>query len=316
MTDKRDLSDPPADPALVRPYIAPVSPAVPPRLGEKWPARTPVGEPTGELPVQPAPAPAARPTSFGRQRLLVLSGVTVLALGVLGTVLVTSSGGDDEDTATVQPTFPLASATADLGAGPSGPARQSAAPEQGVSGSARISRGPGPSGSAIISTGPSGAPASQAPAAPGAPAVPPGTTSAPAAGPTTPGSTLSPAPGTAVTGKVKAASSGRCLALGGLLGVDGTPIVTNGCSNISYQSFTFNTDGTLSVAGHCAEATPSGEVKSTTCDDAATSQWRAGPAGTLVNLATGGCLTDGGGTGKTARVEACTGAAAQGWTLP
>ncbi|WP_306205694.1 ricin-type beta-trefoil lectin domain protein [Actinoplanes sp. RD1] len=313
MTDKRDF-DEPAEPVLVRPYIAPVSPAVPPRLGEKWPERAPVEQPTGELPVQPPPAPAARPTSFGRQRLLVLAGVTVLAAGILGTVLVT--GGDDDEPATVQPTFPLASATADLGGGSAGPARQSAAPDPGVAGSARVSRGPGPSGSAGTSTGPSGAPASQAPAAPGAPAAPPGATSAPAADPTTPASTLSPAPGTAVTGKVKAASSGRCLALGGLLGVDGTPIVTNGCSNISYQSFTFATDGTLRVAGHCAEATSSGEVKSTTCGDAATSQWRAGAAGTLVNLATGGCLTDGGGTGKTSRVEPCTGAANQGWALP
>ena len=144
-----------------------------------------------------------------------------------------------------------------------------------------------------------------------APPPPPVTSAAPT-GETTEEPTAAPPP-VARTGQFTAAS-GRCLALGGLLGLDGSPVQVAGCRGGSAQTFTLDTDGSLRVGGRCARPTGDGTVRIDGCGDADAGQWRAGADGTLVSSS--GCLTDPGRSGATTRVAACSGAAEQTWTLP
>jgi hypothetical protein len=122
-----------------------------------------------------------------------------------------------------------------------------------------------------------------------------------------------PPPATDRTGAI-AGPDGRCLALGGLLGIDGSPVQVYGCMDISAQEFTLATDGTLRVGGKCAKAGGDASVRVGGCDDQAAGQWQAGPDGTLVNG--GQCLTDPGRAGANVRVAACAGSPEQTWTLP
>jgi hypothetical protein len=112
------------------------------------------------------------------------------------------------------------------------------------------------------------------------------------------------------------AAGGRCLSLGRLFAVDGTPVQTSGCSNVSYQRWTMASDGTLRVVDRCAAVTADATVRIGDCDDRPAAQWRAGPRGSLVNPETGRCLTDPGSLATTVTVTECTGAATQRWTLP
>jgi hypothetical protein len=309
MADNDDVT---ADPVLVRPYIttepgkAVPSPAP---SAETWPqtAMLPVDAPSADPAATPAPdSPVAgKGAALARQRLLVLSGVAVLALGAAGVVLLTSDSGSPSRSALPTTDFTYAPT--------SGPASAGAAPtaKTSLGASARSSR------SARAS-------ASGRAASPGAPPAgftlppqpqPPGGGATPTSADARPTATLAPPPGTALTGPITS-SAGRCLALGGLLGLDNTPIQASGCSGISYQNFTLATDGTMRVAGHCTQVTGDGTVKSVGCDDRESAQWRRGPGGTLVNRAGGLCLTDPGSSGATVRVSACTGAADQTWTLP
>ncbi|WP_067500151.1 RICIN domain-containing protein [Actinoplanes sp. TFC3] len=301
MADSTD--DAPPDPVLVRPYIT-TEPGT-----AAWPrsATLPPEEATASLPVvAPAPPPSESPggPSPLRQRLLVLSGIVILALGAAGVLLLTTH--DDKPSratmpgtdfsyvptsATITPGIAIsrASAAAPASAPASRPSQRSTASRQpGASGQPAGT----PSAGYAVPPPPSAAPTSVAPADP----------------------TQAPPPASALTGPITSGSD-RCLALGGLLGVDGTPIITSGCSGVSYQSFTLATDGTLRVAGHCTQATGDATVRSVGCDDRASAQWRRGPGGTLVNQAGGLCLTDPGSSGATVRVSACTGAADQVWSL-
>lgn len=309
------------DPALVRPYIrtepGSARPAGPDdRPEQTWPeaAMLPAEEPaTAEpLPEVPAPpSPSGRTAALMRQRLIVLAGVVVLVLAAAGFVLI-GAGGDDEKPAAlpeVRASLPAPGVTGSMGAAPgaTGPQRSSAPVVRGTRESAAV---------------PSGAQAASRPGAaiPGAtiPPAPPAQSGRPPAGPTPPApppATLAPPPTTDRTGAVTAAG-GRCLMLGGILALDGSPIQVSGCSGVSYQSFTLATDGTLRVAGRCAQVTGDGDIRSVRCDDRESAQWRAGPGGTLVNPATGHCLTDPGSSGGTTKASACTGEASQSWTLP
>jgi hypothetical protein len=130
-----------------------------------------------------------------------------------------------------------------------------------------------------------------------------------------PAPTLAPPPAADRTGKVTAAS-GRCLALGGLLGMDGSPVQVTGCVDVPTQSFTLAADGTLRVSGRCAQVTGDGTVHIAGCGSSAAEQWRAGPAHSLVNPSTDQCLTDPGAAGATTKVTTCTGAGTQSWTVP
>jgi len=112
------------------------------------------------------------------------------------------------------------------------------------------------------------------------------------------------------------AASGRCLALGGLLGMDGSPVQVTGCVDLPAQQFTLAGDGTLRVSGRCAQVTGDGTVHIAGCGGAASQQWRSGPSHSLVNPSTGRCLTDPGTAGATTKVTTCSGAGDQSWALP
>ncbi|MEV4639753.1 RICIN domain-containing protein [Actinoplanes sp. NPDC049548] len=290
------------DPVLVRPYIRTEPGGTPAghddRPEETWPE--PAGPPGDEhagtgMNVQATLPDEAqeRTSALRRQRLIVLSGVAVLALVGAGLVVAGSRDGHERRTLPEQ----ALPATGSLGGSPapSHAARPSASSIPGTRATSHT-RARTATTTAAASTG------APKPA-------PPAPTAAP------PSATLAPPPAADRTGAITSAA-GRCLTLGGLLGLDGSPIQVAGCGGGSAQSFTLATDGTLRVAGRCAQLTGDGEVRTIGCDGRENAQWRAGPGGSLVNPATGHCLTDPGSAGATVRAEACTGAAEQRWTLP
>ncbi|WP_030439912.1 RICIN domain-containing protein [Actinoplanes subtropicus] len=267
------------DPVLVRPYIGPVP---------DQPSRGPADAPTVLIqsvivdePATPPPAPPRRPRLGVPLRLLILAGGLAVALTIVGWLVFAP------EKHTSQPGAVLPKFTTTL---PADPVKASARP------SASHSASPSPSSS---SASPS-ASASESASATASPS---------------PSSTLAAPPSADRTGKMTAAS-GRCLALGGLLGVDGSPLVVTGCVNLPAQSFTLTPDGTLRVSGRCAQVTGDATVHIEGCGSTATQQWRAGPSHTLVNPSTNECLTDPGTAGATAKTTRCTGATAQSWTLP
>lgn len=289
------------DPVLVRPYVKAVAEAerAPDEQPEKWPE-------TADLPmdadtlVQPA-VEDEPPTGSGKPRLTlhplarfgIFAGGAALALGVVG-YLIFGPAADPElpRPGTALPAIPGQAPleqrvqSAGPGATPSASASASA--------SASVSASPSPSLSSSFQTlTPSSAPPASVPADE---------------------PTLAP-PASDRTGAITAAS-GRCLALGSLFGSNGSPVQVNGCMSVTYQSFTLATDGTLRVAGKCAQSTGDGTVRVTGCGDGASSQWRAGDDGTLINSAGGGCLTDPGRAGAATTVSACSGESSQSWTLP
>ncbi|HEY0396451.1 MAG TPA: RICIN domain-containing protein [Candidatus Elarobacter sp.] len=295
MTDRPDDVTERIDPVLVRPYVNTVSDdaAEPPaaEAEETWPAdaELPAAEqPTAIQPaivVPPPPEPRSYPMHWALRLLVLVIGVAV-ALGIVAYFVRGANShdarrGPSASLPAVNPAIPTA------GAEPS-----SAKPSVSAS---RSSSSPSPSPSASSAATPtakqSGAPAAQKP-------------------------TLAPPPAGDRTGRISAAS-GRCLALGGLLGIDGSPIQTVSCSGGTSQQFTLATDGTLQVASRCAVTSGDGSVRSDGCGSAGNGgQWRAGPNGSLVNPSSGLCLTDPGESGATTVAAACTGGSSQRWSLP
>ena len=249
MHDDRPTAERP-DPVLVRPYVGPAP---------EQPGRGPADAPTViqpaivDEPVPPPPPPPRRPRLGVPLRLLILAGGLAVALALAGWLAFAP------EQHTSQPGAVLPQFTAAL---PADPVKASGRP------SASRSPSPSPSSSSASPSSSAGASAS-------------------ASASSSPASTLAPPPAADRTGKVTAAS-GRCLALGGLLGMDGSPVQVTG-------------DATVHIAG---------------CGSAATQQWRAGPAHSLVNPSTNRCLTDPGLAGATTKVTTCTGAGVQSWTLP
>jgi hypothetical protein len=291
------------DPVLVRPYIT-TQPGggLGDRAEQTWPATADLPEDgTREQariaePAATSPDPAVKSTALRRQRLLVLAAIGMVA--VLGGVVLLLIAPSDQDDPPAE-ARPAPTATALTGAPGAGPV---------ASGGAR-SLPPSSPAAGRSPTAPRTATA--AGTAPGAPAQ--NATTPPAAG--APAPTLSPPPDPARTGPIVAAG-GRCLALGSLLGRDGSPVQTTGCSGVSYQRWTLASDGTLRVTDRCALVGTDAAVRIGGCDDQPAGQWRAGPNGSLVNPGTGRCLTDPGSLLTTVTVTDCTGAADQRWTLP
>ncbi|MEU4239817.1 RICIN domain-containing protein [Actinoplanes sp. NPDC026619] len=272
------------DPVLVRPYVnttpAPRDPA------DALTVIQPAVVDDDTAIIDPVPAAPARRRGIGRilaLRMLALFGALVLALAVAG-ILIFAPKHSTAQPSTALPVF----TPGQPGSPAAAPAHRSASASPSSSSSA-----PSPSASASASISLSAPP----PSAPTSASVTP-----------TP-------PAADRTGAVTAAS-GRCLALGGLLGLDGSPITVSSCATIDYQTFTLATDGTLRVNGKCAQATGDGTVRIAACTGQASAQWRTAAAGALVNPATAQCLTDPGSPGATTKATACTGAANQTWHLP
>jgi hypothetical protein len=283
MTDKNDDLPERTDPVLVRPYVKAAGDA-PDATEETWPEPEATVDDTLVLPAvaPPATAPGRRRGMSRSQilRLVVVLGSMGLAAAIVSYLILAPGERvrlDGPRTDLPVPVGPVVSDPPSVQ--PSASARRS--PSASTSASASPSAG--------RSTPPSTAPSSA--------------------------ETLAPPPAADRTGPITSAG-GRCLALGGLLGIDGSPVQTAGCADLVSQRFTLATDGTLRVAGRCAQTTGDGTVRSVGCDDRASAQWRAGPGGSLVNPATGHCLADPGRAGAASRTAACTGADDQRWTLP
>jgi hypothetical protein len=297
MTDRLDDFTERNDPVLVRPYVNAGSDEEQPPGEETWPEEEAAEPPGDEQPtaIQPAivvpPAPEPKPKSPAMHwalRLLVLVIGVAVALGIVAYFV---GGGGSRDDARRGPSASLpvvnAPAPTDGGAPPSS-AKPSISPSRSASSSPSASASSSPAAGQSVAT-----------------------TVPPAQKPT-----LAAPPAGNRIGRISSAS-GRCLALGGLLGIDGSPIETASCSGGTSQKFTLATDGTLQVASRCAAAGDDGSVRSDGCGGAGTGgQWRAGPDGSLVNPASGLCLTDPGRSGATTTVASCTGGDSQRWSLP
>jgi ricin-type beta-trefoil lectin protein len=272
---------------LVRPYVKAQETSVepedpePPRDDEQPTAVQPA---IVVPPLPPPPVPKTYTAHWALRLFVLVIGVAV-ALGIVAYFV---RGGGSRDDARRGPSASLPAVNA-----------------------------PAPTGGAAVpaSAKPSGKPSRSASSSPSAsirssiaaPTTKPPTSRKP---------TLAPPPAGDRTGRISAAS-GRCLTLGGLLGIDGSPIETASCGGGTSQKFTLATDGTLQVADRCAAAAGDGSVRSDGCGGAGDSgQWRAGPDGSLVNPASGLCLTDPGRSGATTSVAACTGKDDQRWFLP
>ena len=83
------------------------------------------------------------------------------------------------------------------------------------------------------------------------------------------------------------------------------------CDGTDGQVWTLAADGTIRLGGKCALAEDTG-IRIAGCGRRPAAQWRAGPAGILLSVSTGECLTDAG----DAVIARCTGSADQRWTLP
>lgn len=284
MTDRPD-----DDTLLVRPYITTEAAEEVEPEGEY---EEPDEQPTAIQPaivVPPLPAPPPEPKNYNMHwalRLLVLVIGVAVALGIVA-YFVRGNSHDDARRG------PSASLPAVNPAAPIADTATSASPKPSAS---RSSASASASSQAPSTTPTTKQPESQAPVT-GQP-------------------TLNPPPGSDRTGRISSAA-GHCLALGGLLGIDGSPIQTASCGGGTSQKFTLATDGTLQVASRCAVTQGDGSVRSDGCKGAGDgAQWRAGPNGSLVNPSSGLCLTDPGKSGATTDVAACTGGDSQRWSLP
>ena len=271
-----------APPSSGRPDPVLVRPYVGPAPNR--PGRGPADAPTVIQPAivdepLPPPSPPPRRARLGvPPRLLILAGGLAVALAVAGWLVFSP------DRHTSQPGAVLPQFTTTLPADPTNASARA---------SASHSPSPSPSSSSASPSSASSAPSASVSAA----------------------STLAPPPAADRTGKVTAAS-GRCLALGGLLGIDGSPVQVSGCVDLPAQQFTLASDGTLRVSGRCAQVTGDATIHIAGCSSATAEQWRAGPSHSLVNPSTNRCLTDPGTVGATTKVTACTGGGNQSWTLP
>jgi hypothetical protein len=297
--------------------------------GHDWPTEISslesAGRPARAVPAHRAhglgPVPDGAPPSR-RRRVLVIAGAAFAVLVALGGVGFAEflAGDTNRGTTIGLPVGPDPSPTGALTAPDTGstPAAPTGSPGTGPSTN-------GATTAPTSATAPAGVPASPlgASASAGSPTgtIPPGNPAlvGPPPAPANPTPAASPAAAqpTAQAGAISG-PGGLCLDLSGGSTADGARVQVSTCGGSSTQRWTIATDGTVQVAGKCAQAASDGSVQLATCGGSAT-QWRAGSARSLVNTATGRCLTDPAGgarSGSAVTVTTCTGATNQAWSLP
>jgi hypothetical protein len=144
--------------------------------------------------------------------------------------------------------------------------------------------------------------------------VPPAATPADQTPADSPAVAMPPVPGSAISGP-----GGLCLDLAGGATADGTRVDVATCTSGSTQHWVVAADGSVQVAGKCAQAASDGSVQLAACGGGTAAQWRAGTTRSLVNVSTSKCLTDPAGgakPGQAVDVATCTGATNQQWSLP
>jgi hypothetical protein len=297
--------------------------------GHDWPTETIVSVSEsgslGDLPARSVPAHRAHRPLPGeavpsrRRRFLVLAGAAFAVLVAVGGVGLAGFLTGDTHHATIIG-LPVGPTTPDTLPGP--PARTaSATPTGSVVPGTHATAGATTQPSTTGGTAPAGLPASPLagssspgdttnPLPPGNPAlVFPSTPS----DPDPPASPAAAQPGGAIGG-----AGGLCLDLAGAA-ADGTRVQVSTCNGGSTQRWTMAANGTVQVAGKCAQAASDGSVQLAACGSSTAAQWRAGSGRSLVNAATSKCLTDPAGgakPGSAVTVATCTGATNQQWSLP
>jgi hypothetical protein len=301
MTDRDDEDDP----LLVRPYIhdKPGGSALP-ASGPTWPASPVAAEPPVPEPADPTvvlPVPASAPRRSGRRRLvLALAAALVLVLAGVA-ALVSSLLPRAEPGSALPNDVPLPA-----------PVVSEPAPATTATPDADTTTAPAATRSRNT-TSPTATPSSPSPAATVRTSAAP---SRPATSP--PAAPMLIAPPADRVGRIHG-PGGLCLDLNGAIAVDNNHIQVFTCNDSPAQEWNLGADGTLRVVGKCAVAADDGTVRIFGCDDRRSAQWRAGRNRTLVNLATGQCLTDpatGTRVGAGVRVEECSAAERQQWELP
>lgn len=110
--------------------------------------------------------------------------------------------------------------------------------------------------------------------------------------------------------------TGDCLDLNGGVTNDGHHIQVSPCNGTSAQVWTFAADGTLRVKGVCAQETADTTVRVIDCASTDSTRWRLDKNQSIVNVASGRCLTVPGkglATGNTLLTQPCDGQTAQRW---
>ncbi|GAA4262972.1 ricin-type beta-trefoil lectin domain protein [Dactylosporangium darangshiense] len=126
---------------------------------------------------------------------------------------------------------------------------------------------------------------------------------------------LQPPPAANRTGRITGVSG---LCLDGAAGPQADRARRWECNGSSGQTWTVARDGTVQTMGRCLQAT-GGQVALQACDGGPGQQWRSGSADSLINPASGLCLSgpdDDPGSRGPQRVAACNRSDAQRWTLP
>lgn len=300
MTENHDDATERTEPVLVRPYVktdtdsgsAETWPeAYDEKAEEERPAETDTAvQPVVVIEEAPAAAPPRRP------RLVLRLLALIVGVALAGGIAYLIAGRNDTPRPEPAAILPKPDNVLPTGGTASAPGKASP--------SAKVSSSASASASASVSASAAAPQVSGSAAVPGVPPV----SATASAGPT-----LDPPPASDVSGKITAAS-GRCLMRGGLLGVDGSPVEVAGCGVAS--TFTLAADGTLRVSGRCAQVTGDSTVRIDDCGSQDSAQWRRGPGDSLVNPASGQCLTDPGRSGATTKATACTGGSEQRWALP
>ena len=246
----------------------------------------------------------ARPVSHARRRYLAAgSGMLVLVLGATA----------------------LGLGLGDRPAAPAAGTAGMAAPRGGLFGTAAVpapqaSDAPATAGaSAGASTTQAMAGASSVPGTPPAPGVPAGPADAV---PTTGAPELNAQPATSPpaggfrTGRITDAS-GLCLDGNADPDDGGDRVRRSDCDGTSGQAWTVAQDGTIRALGRCLQAAGD-QPRLRSCDGGPAQRWRSGPAGSLINQASGLCLgSSANGNGRAPqRMSACDQSDAQRWTLP
>jgi hypothetical protein len=298
------------DPLLVRPYLQPGDPAS--GAAATWPAGTPTASQTPSPAASAADVTAVLPVAGGsrirRPSRLTLgaagAGAVVVALGAAGLVVLLKPDSHRAPQAFHDVSLPPWSTAASAPATPPATATEPGVPQPpAITGPAATTR-------ATVTPTPSRRSSPAPAAAPGA------TSRAPSSPP--PVSTVPAVPAVDRTGIITE-RAGVCLDLNGGVPVDSNHIQVFECNGTVAQVWTMAADGTLRVNGKCAYAGHDDAVRITTCGGQDTARWRVGPDRTLVNAATGQCLTDpasGRRNGSGVRTDDCDGGRNQQWELP
>ncbi|GAA2583137.1 hypothetical protein GCM10010435_71120 [Winogradskya consettensis] len=272
------------DPLLVRPYVSAPPPVV---SSPTWPASPPAPDLADATVVIPRVPPAVLPRRRRRWALLI---AVVVALAAAGLAVTLKPGAHRTPQAFVDVSLPPWS---------------TAATPAGVPSSATATRTSRVRTRSPISTRPSSSRTSSASPAPSFSAAP------------------SPAPSPSVVSAVARTGTitetgGYCLDLNGGVAVDTNHVQVFDCNGTAAQVWTLDTDGTLRVSGKCAQSSDDTRVRITTCRGQDTTLWRVDGA-TVINVATGTCLTDPAGgnrLGAGVRTTTCNGSSNQRWNLP